>query len=1395
MNTVTLVIASANVAIQLLCVLVKSFKAMERSKKELERLHEKYEKIRLGMQSFSSVNTSLQPRMVATFQDLKDYFTEAEKDLNEMIATTKRSRLTLHAIWERSKFSVKIASLAAGCTTIENTLLQFTCFVYTHNDMLAMNAQIKELQAVVAVRLSRREEILLAFKIAMQDAQLETSDGVNALKFEVLSNIASNMLEQPDPGDIDEINVVGEDLQEGNILQWNDRMVIISSEILSLQHSSPVLPEVKRFINEIHSPWSLCPDTDFVMLYEEDASGQEITRTIGVGSTGIVYEGKVRQGEETHGAIDKDAALKVLHGSSNEAEAKGSFLREVQLLAELRHPCIVEFLGTYWPGDDDQGHSALIATELMSENISSLSPSSDMSRKILKILLDVAEGLEYLHDLGIVHMNIKPENVLIRVDKNGNLVGRAKLADFGSLCKNSSVCPQQQPETEWAIARTQNYMAPELKGPNPRARAPCDIWSFGLIMQSLCQEYLMHQNSSSREEQPFPVDNEISAAQVHSDSSNMLQNEDLDRIDELASKCLQEQPKKRPSAREVRLELLGIQCGIGSETIQVVHRKTLDVMYKEGIDRFLGIKPYCPSSACAWEIFVLAAKLGHTRSDSTLRVCFASNRTGLSEEQIIQLLQMDSENTDLMYLHGMCHVHGFGARRSPDAGVELLKKAAALGDTLASNGLGLCYQNGIGVETNEAESVELFDKAAKAGDASAQHSLAQCCAHGTQGGADLTKALALYHSATESGYSLSQESLAWYYQNGEHVGEDVGKAFMLYQLAASAGVVPALREVGYCFENGVGTEKNETKAVALYREAATAGDVIGRNRLADCYAKGIGVERNLTEAVALYQQGADDGNALARYKLGQCFEFGRGVEKNPQTAVDLYRRAAHDGDQDAQIRLAWCYQHGVGVEHNAQLGFSLYQQMADNGITRALGNIGWCYENAVGTAKDERKAVRLYEQGTDAGDSFAQSQLAKCYLRGTGVHKNFTKAVELSQLAASAGDASALVDVARFCESGTDVRRDVSMAVELYQTAADSGDASGNYNLGRCYQSGLVVEENHATAVTLYQHAADSGHAPAQRALGWCYEQGFGARKDLRRAVGLYLRAARAQHNSENNLQFTRLMNDEESGDNLVTLLHSLEDATIASDATVAYYLAMCYEKGLSVNADETKAFELYKEASYSGNMSARVCLGKCYQDGRGTNEDAEKAVLLFRQAADFGNASAMCNLGLCYQLGRGVETNLSEAVKWFETSARSGHAAAQNYLGYFHESGTEVPTNRQMAAQLYQQAALSGNVSAQVNLGRCHEEGIGVDQNFAEAFRLYEQAANAGDANAMFLLGSFYEKGTGTTKNLKMAKTLYEKAASFEHRPASRRLANFAFVFKQHIPTVGDLVPKSCFT
>jgi len=165
------------------------------------------------------------------------------------------------------------------------------------------------------------------------------------------------------------------------------------------------------------------------------------------------------------------------------------FIREVYLQKHSNHPCIVRTLGGYWPDPEkaeDGEIEACIVMERMTHNLNQVQDRqllSSMDEK-LRILSDVAAGIEHLHSRGIVHRDIKPENVLMR-EADGNIIGRAKLCDFGVSRKAAhAYLVADTMRTYTRPTGTSLYMPPEAFSSSAHsASTPArDIWSFGVLM-------------------------------------------------------------------------------------------------------------------------------------------------------------------------------------------------------------------------------------------------------------------------------------------------------------------------------------------------------------------------------------------------------------------------------------------------------------------------------------------------------------------------------------------------------------------------------------------------------------------------------------------------------------------------------------------------------------------------------------------------------------------------------------------------------------------------------------------------------------------------------------------------------------------------------------------------
>jgi serine/threonine protein kinase len=185
-----------------------------------------------------------------------------------------------------------------------------------------------------------------------------------------------------------------------------------------------------------------------------------IERRIGSGGFGVVYEA-------WDGRLERSVAVKAIESSG---EAGRRVLREAQAAARLNHPGIVTL---YEMGEEDG--SALLVTELVDgATLAQLNREGSLSdREIGEIGADLCEALDHAHGRGVVHRDIKPQNVLVAEDGER----RAKLMDFGIARLADSAALTAPGDVVGTLA----YMAPEQA--EGRAAGPeADVYSLALVL-------------------------------------------------------------------------------------------------------------------------------------------------------------------------------------------------------------------------------------------------------------------------------------------------------------------------------------------------------------------------------------------------------------------------------------------------------------------------------------------------------------------------------------------------------------------------------------------------------------------------------------------------------------------------------------------------------------------------------------------------------------------------------------------------------------------------------------------------------------------------------------------------------------------------------------------------
>jgi eukaryotic-like serine/threonine-protein kinase len=178
----------------------------------------------------------------------------------------------------------------------------------------------------------------------------------------------------------------------------------------------------------------------------------------------------------TERALQRRVVIKVLPPDLAAGVNVERFRREIQLAAQLQHPHIVPLLSA----GDDRGLLWFSMPYIEGESLrGTLSRQERLSaRDVVRILHDVVDALAYAHARGVVHRDIKPDNILT----SGM---HALVTDFGVAKALSAAIPVHGGTTTGMAIGTPAYMAPEQLAADPAADHRVDLYAVGLLAYEL----------------------------------------------------------------------------------------------------------------------------------------------------------------------------------------------------------------------------------------------------------------------------------------------------------------------------------------------------------------------------------------------------------------------------------------------------------------------------------------------------------------------------------------------------------------------------------------------------------------------------------------------------------------------------------------------------------------------------------------------------------------------------------------------------------------------------------------------------------------------------------------------------------------------------------------------
>ena len=544
---------------------------------------------------------------------------------------------------------------------------------------------------------------------------------------------------------------------------------------------------------------------------------------------------------------------------------RAKFTKEAQTIAALDHPNIIPIHDVF----EENNTSYYVMEYIEGEALNSIVKRHGALSEDIAVgyIRQVADALGHIHEQHIMHLDVKPGNIMLRSKDN-----RAILIDFG-LSKHYDANSGEATSTS-PVGVSHGYAPMEQyrQGGVSQFSPETDIYSLGATLY-----YLV--TGSTPPEATIVADDGLPKLPTHLSRS----------VRTAIEQAMADKRRQRPQTIKAFLDLLDNDSKSSTEPLveektEIITKTTASTSESSPKQTTSPEHTHKPKRRHWWLWVIISAIVAVV----ALYFILAKGDDSAQADSITELFNKGVKYCD---------------QGDYTEAIKYFKRAAEQGDAAAQYKLGSCYYYGKGVAIDYIQAVEWYRKAAEQGDAAAQYALGVCYNNGEGVTQDFDEAIKWCRKAAEQGDAYAQYSLGYCYYYGNGVAIDYIQAVEWYRKAAEQGDAYAQYSLGVCYSNGEGVTQDFDEAIKWYRKAAEQGNAYAQCALGVCYSNGEGVTQDFDEAIKWYRKAAEQGDAYAQYNLGVCYSNGEGVTQDYNKAAEWFSKAAEQGNTLAQERL------------------------------------------------------------------------------------------------------------------------------------------------------------------------------------------------------------------------------------------------------------------------------------------------------------------------------------------------------------------------------------------------------------------------------------------------------------------------------------------------------------